>query len=229
MNDRYIKRLLRSHKEEEYTVSLCTQGYYSSSKIPAYVAFLSYNFNKEEYRRDFVKHCRNKIWDSHKKKKYMEFFTFPAAVGSIIEARLKDTLRNKTSYFIVIPRKRNHLKKISNRKAFDLAVKIPIWRKKFWWSQSRSVPAYIRALVFERDQGRCVNCGSNKFLEFDHIIPYSKGGATSLENIQLLCQKCNRRKYNHLFEPFSTQNQYINQNSILEKSKIRRRNKFYVR
>ena len=37
-------------------------------------------------------------------------------------------------------------------------------------------------------------CGSNENLEFDHIIPFSEGGANTYRNIQLLCQPCNRSK-----------------------------------
>jgi len=52
----------------------------------------------------------------------------------------------------------------------------------------------VRTEVWRRDSGRCVNCGSNEQLEFDHIIPVSRGGATSPRNLQLLCKTCNREK-----------------------------------
>ena len=56
------------------------------------------------------------------------------------------------------------------------------------------IPAHTRKLVFIRDKGRCVKCGSKKNLEIHHIIPHAKGGSSRLENLQLLCQSCNRMK-----------------------------------
>jgi hypothetical protein len=57
-----------------------------------------------------------------------------------------------------------------------------------------AIPPDARIFVWQRDQGRCVACGSNENLEFDHIIPVSLGGATTARNLQLLCEPCNRRK-----------------------------------
>jgi 5-methylcytosine-specific restriction endonuclease McrA len=56
------------------------------------------------------------------------------------------------------------------------------------------IPTELRRAVFERDGGRCVECGSNFDLQYDHILPVAHGGATSLENLQLLCADCNRQK-----------------------------------
>jgi len=56
------------------------------------------------------------------------------------------------------------------------------------------IPEAIRAEVWRRNQGRCVNCGSKENLHFDHIIPVSRGGGTSAKNLQLLCQSCNFTK-----------------------------------
>ena len=52
--------------------------------------------------------------------------------------------------------------------------------------------------IYRRDGGKCVYCGSLENLQLDHIIPFSKGGATTLENMQLLCQKCNLEKSNKI-------------------------------
>jgi hypothetical protein len=56
------------------------------------------------------------------------------------------------------------------------------------------IPEAVRHEVWRRDQGRCVKCGSQEKLEFDHIIPHSKGGADTARNVQLLCERCNRIK-----------------------------------
>jgi tetratricopeptide (TPR) repeat protein len=52
----------------------------------------------------------------------------------------------------------------------------------------------VRHAVWRRDGGRCVQCGSQENLEFDHIIPVARGGASTERNLQLLCETCNRRK-----------------------------------
>ena len=64
---------------------------------------------------------------------------------------------------------------------------------------TRVIPQSVKLTVWKRDNARCVKCGSNVNLHFDHIIPYSKGG-TSLDesNIQLLCQKHNLQKHDSI-------------------------------
>ena len=51
--------------------------------------------------------------------------------------------------------------------------------------------------VYERQKGICPKCGKHfdiKEMEADHITPYSKGGHTTIDNCQMLCRDCNRRK-----------------------------------
>ena len=60
------------------------------------------------------------------------------------------------------------------------------------------IPREVVDAVYRRDGARCVYCGSTENLQLDHIIPFSKGGATTLENLQLLCQKCNLEKSNKI-------------------------------
>jgi len=65
----------------------------------------------------------------------------------------------------------------------------------------QEVPGHIKAEVMRRDQGRCCMCGyQDPYIEFDHIIPRSKGGPNTVGNIQLLCRGCNRRKGDKLLQ-----------------------------
>lgn len=61
-------------------------------------------------------------------------------------------------------------------------------------TRSRTITQSVRRKIWKRDNGQCVNCGSELELEYDHIIPFSKGGSNSENNIQLLCRVCNRVK-----------------------------------
>lgn len=56
------------------------------------------------------------------------------------------------------------------------------------------IPAAVRHEVHRRDLGRCTQCGTNQGLQLDHIIPVSKGGNSTVANLQILCEPCNRGK-----------------------------------
>lgn len=60
------------------------------------------------------------------------------------------------------------------------------------------IPEDIQDRVWNRDGGECVKCGSKEKLEFDHIIPFSKGGSNTYRNLQILCERCNRQKGNSI-------------------------------
>jgi len=60
------------------------------------------------------------------------------------------------------------------------------------------IPEDIRMYVWRRDNGKCVQCGSNRLLEFDHVIPVSEGGSSTERNLQLLCSVCNKKKSNKI-------------------------------
>lgn len=51
-----------------------------------------------------------------------------------------------------------------------------------------------RRAVFARDNWTCQYCGARSNLTVDHVIPRSKGGTSTWENIVASCAPCNRRK-----------------------------------
>jgi 5-methylcytosine-specific restriction endonuclease McrA len=59
-------------------------------------------------------------------------------------------------------------------------------------------PAFTRFNVFLRDHFTCQYCGCKDDLTFDHVLPRSKGGRTTWENVVTACAPCNLRKSDRL-------------------------------
>ncbi|WP_043234116.1 HNH endonuclease [Bosea sp. LC85] len=55
-------------------------------------------------------------------------------------------------------------------------------------------PAFTRFNVFLRDRFSCQYCGTRDELTFDHVVPRSKGGLTTWDNVVAACSPCNLRK-----------------------------------
>ena len=76
----------------------------------------------------------------------------------------------------------------------------------------------LRKYILQRDNYTCKNCGlsvdkePNLLLEIDHIIPISKGGLTTEDNLQTLCWKCNRSKSNKLLQAKKIEDERITNN-----------------
>ena len=52
----------------------------------------------------------------------------------------------------------------------------------------------LRFAIYKRDGYKCRKCGSTQCLEIDHIVPISKGGKSTYNNLQTLCKRCNKEK-----------------------------------
>jgi hypothetical protein len=64
---------------------------------------------------------------------------------------------------------------------------------------TQGIPEHVKAAVFQRDGGRCRQCGYvGPYIEYDHIIPRSKSGPNTVENVQVLCRQCNLKKGNRI-------------------------------
>lgn len=81
------------------------------------------------------------------------------------------------------------------------------WRAR-WVDTVRRFPKALKDAGLARAGGRCEHkhplwfrCSSTERLHADHIIPWSKGGETSWENLQILCAKHNRAKSAWIFSP----------------------------
>lgn len=71
---------------------------------------------------------------------------------------------------------------------------MPTYKTGSTGTKKDKIGAALRTQVYERDAYRCVNCGGFKDLTCDHKIPESKGGATTLDNLQTMCRPCNSSK-----------------------------------
>ena len=59
------------------------------------------------------------------------------------------------------------------------------------------IPLNLRRRIIERDGYYCVYCDEDlrdAEIHIDHVIPESKGGPTSYDNLQVTCRKCNLAK-----------------------------------
>jgi 5-methylcytosine-specific restriction endonuclease McrA len=69
--------------------------------------------------------------------------------------------------------------------------------------QLEGYPAFTRFNIYCRDQWRCQYCGGEfvaSELTFDHVVPRSRGGRTTWENVVTACSACNLLKGNRLPE-----------------------------
>ena len=83
--------------------------------------------------------------------------------------------------------------------SFEMRLPSVIALKEFVLQSRR--PAFTRFNVFLRDRFSCQYCAQQfrpEALTFDHLIPKSRGGKTTWENVVTACSKCNLRKGNLL-------------------------------
>ena len=90
----------------------------------------------------------------------------------------------------------------SNEKSVKTTVKKTESSNQYIHKTKRDIPVSLRYQILKRDNFKCCMCGASPatdstiILHIDHIKPWSKGGETTLENLQTLCSKCNLGKSN---------------------------------
>jgi len=91
--------------------------------------------------------------------------------------------------------------KVSKAAIFDAPVpaapqkhrgKTPAGKSPHIWPRPH-IPSHIQKEVWQRANCQCQNCGSQRALQIDHIIPVAKGGGSTPDNLRLLCRSCNQR------------------------------------
>ena len=93
---------------------------------------------------------------------------------------------------------------VENLEKFILYLSDIIKFRKSIAGQRMLMTSSLREKIKKRDKYQCKHCGAsiaqepNLLLEIDHILPLSKGGITSEDNLQTLCWRCNRKKGNKI-------------------------------
>lgn len=84
----------------------------------------------------------------------------------------------------------------------DLDIKKPSIIRVFKYVNQYKNVSLTRENVFKRDNYECVYCGSCKNLTIDHVIPQSKGGKDSWDNLVTACRSCNAEKADLTLEEY---------------------------
>lgn len=112
----------------------------------------------------------------------------PATIGSLYDALHLDTRTSE-----------KHLKTLTAlgliqqvRKAFVIG---PEYSRPYCVYEGRQfIPTAVRRGVFERDSHTCQYCGSTERLSLDHVVPWSRGGKDTADNLVTACRSCNSKK-----------------------------------
>lgn len=183
----YIKDYVRRYKE-------CQNQYYNYHVKYCELLTQKINYDDLQYNKfcyfslkDFIK-CENLICKNAmiKNKNYLSLYV---------------------NCYYISPKGRNHWYKNNNYYCNDLEKIISIINDKNDYMKTAKYQRTImtdslRYDVFKRDNYCCQICGASRKdgvkLEVDHIIPVSRGGKTELNNLQTLCERCNRGKRNKM-------------------------------
>lgn len=127
----------------------------------------------EKYFSQYENEITNSVKEELKKKKHLE------------ETKIKEEIKQNLL-------EKERIKRLAREAKKELLDEGLISNQNL--KKREHIPTDVKDMVWNRDGGKCVQCGSNERLEFDHIIPFIKGGSNTYRNLQLLCEKCNREK-----------------------------------
>ena len=100
-------------------------------------------------------------------------------------------LKNKAE---VLERAARKLRSATQAHAYPLVIRL-VYFVRIPRHESRKIS---RRAVFARDGYTCQYCGAGSHLTMDHVVPRSRGGRSSWDNVVTSCAPCNLRKGNHL-------------------------------
>lgn len=157
-----------------------------------YVGFLDKAVSEAKYFRAKYNECSSELTMSQIESKNLLEKLREANTQLQYERNKEQIEKDKIKSKLLEKKKKREIEKLALQELIDEGEIFPEANKR------PPIPKDVVDTVWNRDGGKCVYCGSNENLHLDHIIPFSKGGDTSVENLQLLCQKCNLEKSNKI-------------------------------
>lgn len=157
-----------------------------------YVGFLDKAVSDAKYFRAKYNECHSDLTMSQIESKNLLEELREANTQLRYERNKEQIEKDKVKAKLLEKKKKREIEKLALQELIDEGEIFPEANKR------PPIPKDVVDAVWNRDGGKCVYCGSNENLHLDHIIPFSKGGDTSIENLQLLCQKCNLEKSNKI-------------------------------
>ena len=157
-----------------------------------YVGFLNKAVSEAKYFRAKYNECSSELTMSQIESKNLLEKLREANTQLQYERNKEQIEKDKIKAKLLEKKKKREIEKLALQELIDEGEIFPEANKR------PPIPKDVVDTVWNRDGGKCVYCGSNENLHLDHIIPFSKGGDTSVENLQLLCQKCNLEKSNKI-------------------------------
>ena len=157
-----------------------------------YVGFLDKAVSEAKYFRAKYNECSSELTMSQIESKNLLEKLREANTQLQYERNKEQIEKDKIKAKLLEKKKKREIEKLALQELIDEGEIFPEANKR------PPIPKDVVDTVWNRDGGKCVYCESNENLHLDHIIPFSKGGDTSVENLQLLCQKCNLEKSNKI-------------------------------
>ena len=157
-----------------------------------YVGFLDKVVSEAKYFRAKYNECSSELTMSQIESKNLLEELREANTQLRYERNKEQIEKDKVKAKLLEKKKKREIEKLALQELIDEGEIFPEANKR------PPIPKDVVDTVWNRDGGKCVYCGSNENLHLDHIIPFSKGGDTSVENLQLLCQRCNLEKSNKI-------------------------------
>lgn len=102
----------------------------------------------------------------------------------------------------------NHNSFFKTPKTYNLYSRPSIIRVNKWIRMDYAKVPLTRENIYKRDNYRCVYCGDNRRINFtlDHVIPKSKGGTDTWDNLVTACKSCNSEKGDLMIEEWGREN-----------------------